>query len=298
MMAGCPTGSSHRRPARRAARRPRARDRLRARRRCTLVCERLVGGRLTAVDRSAKMIAAAERRNAEYVEDGRAEFLLGELEALDLGERRFDVVFAVRVGLFHREPGTRARARRAVAGARRTGASRSSTHRRAPRLKPAAGSVGARQPATAAIASRSVNRPASRALPAIAASQPSSRTARRSSTTRSPGRDHGQSDGDDLGEQVEVRARQRAVAARARDQKSRHADRRAALGELGRPSSATSPSSRSSRRGRRARRLRRRPPRRSGRPPARGIRARAPPSRSSPGRRQLRRRRAIASSVR
>ena len=70
----------------------------------TLVCERLVGGRLTAVDRSAKMIAAAERRNAEYVEDGRAEFLLGELEALDLGERRFDVVFAVRVGLFRREP--------------------------------------------------------------------------------------------------------------------------------------------------------------------------------------------------
>ena len=50
------------------------------------------------------MIAAAERRNAEYVEDGRAEFLLGELEALDLGERRFDMVFAVRVGLFHREP--------------------------------------------------------------------------------------------------------------------------------------------------------------------------------------------------
>ena len=70
----------------------------------TLVCERLVGGRLTAVDRSAKMIAAAERRNAEYVEDGRAEFLLGELEALDLGERRFDVVLAVRVGLFRREP--------------------------------------------------------------------------------------------------------------------------------------------------------------------------------------------------
>lgn len=70
----------------------------------TVVCERLVSGRLTAVDRSAKMIVAAERRNAEYVDDARAEFLLGELEALDLGERRFDLVFAVRVGLFHREP--------------------------------------------------------------------------------------------------------------------------------------------------------------------------------------------------
>ena len=70
----------------------------------TLVCERLASGRLTAVDRSAKMIAAAERRNVEYVADGRAEFLLGTLEALDLGERRFDIVFAVRVGLFNREP--------------------------------------------------------------------------------------------------------------------------------------------------------------------------------------------------
>jgi ubiquinone/menaquinone biosynthesis C-methylase UbiE len=74
-----------------------------------LVCERLEGGRLTAVDRSRKMIEAAQRRNAEHVEAGRAEFLVAELEDLDLGERRFDKVFAVRVGLFHREP-ERARA--------------------------------------------------------------------------------------------------------------------------------------------------------------------------------------------
>jgi ubiquinone/menaquinone biosynthesis C-methylase UbiE len=70
----------------------------------TLVCERLEGGRLTAVDRSPKMIDAAARRNAEYVEAGKAEFLVATLEDLDLGERRFDKVFAVRVGLFHREP--------------------------------------------------------------------------------------------------------------------------------------------------------------------------------------------------
>jgi ubiquinone/menaquinone biosynthesis C-methylase UbiE len=66
----------------------------------TLVCERLDGGRLTAIDRSAKMIAAASRRNARYVDDGTAEFLIRRLEDLDLGERRFDKVFAVRVRLF------------------------------------------------------------------------------------------------------------------------------------------------------------------------------------------------------
>ena len=70
----------------------------------TLVCERLVTGRLTAVDRSPKMIEAARTRNARHVEAGRAEFLVMRLEELDLGERRFDKVFAARVGLFHREP--------------------------------------------------------------------------------------------------------------------------------------------------------------------------------------------------
>jgi ubiquinone/menaquinone biosynthesis C-methylase UbiE len=75
----------------------------------TLVCERLDGGRLTAIDRSPKMIEAAARRNAAYVETGTAEFLVAALEELELGDRRFDKVFAVRVGLFHREP-ERARA--------------------------------------------------------------------------------------------------------------------------------------------------------------------------------------------
>ena len=75
----------------------------------TFVCEGLEGGRLTAVDRSPKMVAAAARRNAAHVEAGRAEFLVATLEDLDLAERRFDLVFAVRVGLFHREP-ERARA--------------------------------------------------------------------------------------------------------------------------------------------------------------------------------------------
>ena len=69
----------------------------------TLVCERLEGGHLIAVDRSAKMIQTATRRNAAYIEVGRVRFLVATLEDLDLGERRFDKIFAVRVGLFHRD---------------------------------------------------------------------------------------------------------------------------------------------------------------------------------------------------
>ena len=49
------------------------------------------------------------RRNAAFVEQRKAEFPVAELEDLDLGDRRFDLIFAVRVGLFHREP-ERARA--------------------------------------------------------------------------------------------------------------------------------------------------------------------------------------------
>jgi ubiquinone/menaquinone biosynthesis C-methylase UbiE len=70
----------------------------------TLVCERLEGGHLTAIDRSEKMIEAATRRNAAHIEIGRAEFLVSSLEDLTLGDRRFDKIFAVRVGLFHRDP--------------------------------------------------------------------------------------------------------------------------------------------------------------------------------------------------
>jgi ubiquinone/menaquinone biosynthesis C-methylase UbiE len=70
----------------------------------TLVCERLTTGRLTAIDRSPHMIDAAARRNARHVAAGTAEFLVATLEDADLGDRRFDRIFAVRVGFFHREP--------------------------------------------------------------------------------------------------------------------------------------------------------------------------------------------------
>ena len=62
----------------------------------TYVIER--GAHLTAIDRSAKMIEAAQRRNPS------GEFIQTTLEDADLGDRRFDTIFACRVGLFHREP--------------------------------------------------------------------------------------------------------------------------------------------------------------------------------------------------
>jgi len=62
------------------------------------------GARLVAIDRSQKMIEAAARRNAAFVESGAAEFVVASLEHADLGGRRFDAILAVRVGLFHREP--------------------------------------------------------------------------------------------------------------------------------------------------------------------------------------------------
>lgn len=70
----------------------------------THVLERLASGQLTALDRSPRMVEAAARRNRADVEAGRAEFLVGSLEDADLGERRFDTIFAIRVGLFRREP--------------------------------------------------------------------------------------------------------------------------------------------------------------------------------------------------
>ena len=70
----------------------------------SLVCRTLRTGCYVAVDRSQKMIAAAAQRNAAHVRAGLASFVLAELETLDLGNRQFDKIFALRVRLFHDEP--------------------------------------------------------------------------------------------------------------------------------------------------------------------------------------------------
>jgi SAM-dependent methyltransferase len=70
----------------------------------SLVCERLVTGTITAIDRSPRMIELARRRNREHVAAGRAALAPVALEQADLGKRRFDKVFAFNVAPFWLEP--------------------------------------------------------------------------------------------------------------------------------------------------------------------------------------------------
>jgi len=68
----------------------------------SLVCERLSGGHITAIDRSPKMIAMARKRNADHVDAGTALFHTASLHDADLGSERFDTIFAVHVPVFAR----------------------------------------------------------------------------------------------------------------------------------------------------------------------------------------------------
>src|SRR5215208_4465025 len=70
----------------------------------SLVCERLTSGRITAIDRSKKMIEMAARRNREHVAGGRAVLKTVALEKADFGDERFDKVFAFNVAPFWHQP--------------------------------------------------------------------------------------------------------------------------------------------------------------------------------------------------
>lgn len=66
----------------------------------SLICERLAGGRITAVDRSPKMIEIARKRNRACAE--RARFVTARIEEADLGDEAYDKVLAVHISALHR----------------------------------------------------------------------------------------------------------------------------------------------------------------------------------------------------
>ncbi|MCW6009107.1 class I SAM-dependent methyltransferase [Micromonospora sp. CPCC 205371] len=66
----------------------------------SLICERLDGGRIIAIDRSLTMIKQAEQRNEANVAAGKVVFQTAPLDAANLDGERFDKVFAVNVNLF------------------------------------------------------------------------------------------------------------------------------------------------------------------------------------------------------
>ncbi|MGH9903757.1 MAG: SAM-dependent methyltransferase, partial [Pyrinomonadaceae bacterium] len=65
-----------------------------------LVCDRLVGGSITAIDRSEKMIKAATERNTHHVAAGKAAFERVALADAKFEDRHFDKIFAVNVNVF------------------------------------------------------------------------------------------------------------------------------------------------------------------------------------------------------
>lgn len=69
-----------------------------------LICERLAGGRLTAVDRSRTAIERASARHAAQVAAGRVRFVCLELAAAGSLGQRFDKALAVNVNLFWTRP--------------------------------------------------------------------------------------------------------------------------------------------------------------------------------------------------
>lgn len=70
----------------------------------SLLAARVPRGEVVAVDRSATMTAAAERRNAEAVACGRVRLVPGPLTGADLGTAPFDVVVSFDVRAFWTPP--------------------------------------------------------------------------------------------------------------------------------------------------------------------------------------------------
>ena len=69
-----------------------------------LVCDRLVDGHITAVDRSPTAVERSSRRNAEHIASGKAIVEHADVTDLATDPRRFDKIFAINVNLFWVQP--------------------------------------------------------------------------------------------------------------------------------------------------------------------------------------------------
>jgi len=69
-----------------------------------LICQSLIDGRITAIDRSEKMIEAAQKRNKTHIAAGKAIFQATTLEKADFKDGMFNKIFAINLSLFWIEP--------------------------------------------------------------------------------------------------------------------------------------------------------------------------------------------------
>jgi trans-aconitate methyltransferase len=70
----------------------------------SLICDRLVDGRIMAIDRSAIAVRRTMERNAACIASGKATVRQADLTEIASGDPRFDKVFAINVNLFWVQP--------------------------------------------------------------------------------------------------------------------------------------------------------------------------------------------------
>jgi SAM-dependent methyltransferase len=69
-----------------------------------MICERLTGGRITAIDRSTQMTEAACALNADHIRSGKAAIRTFGLLSCDLPSDAFDKVFLFNLNVFWMDP--------------------------------------------------------------------------------------------------------------------------------------------------------------------------------------------------
>jgi cyclopropane fatty-acyl-phospholipid synthase-like methyltransferase len=70
----------------------------------SLICERLEGGTITAIDRSPLQVERATRRNAAHIAAGKATIRVADIADVEHEDEPFSKVFAINVNVFWVEP--------------------------------------------------------------------------------------------------------------------------------------------------------------------------------------------------